>query len=686
MSRQLRFRPRIETLENRLLLAADIFTGTSASAQSLFPEGEASGEDADDLVEFARLISESGAKLFCGNWAEACTSQLELFEDGGRYLPYTEVTNPNRTINQAGIDAGITSIPTWDFPDGSRVVGGLLLDEIATQLEIAIPKSSLPTVATIPSQTVLFGSPLHIPIDAYDPNGEQLIVTAEVADPELLEVVVIDGNRSLELDIDGYGSMLFELFENRAPRPTSRIVELVEADFFDGMDFHRILEGFVIQGGDPTGTGFGGSTLGNFDDQYHLDLQHNTSGVLSYAKSADDTNDSQFFIADGPLPFLNFEHSVFGTLTEGENVRAAIDLIPTDSQGRPALFPIRINEARIVTDNENSLVMLSPKADAGTTTVTVTITDAAGNEIEQDFQVDLQSDTSNGAPFLNPIPVSGTCRNQIHQLQLSSQDKEGDAPIYDVEAVGTLPADFSIDTETGLFTITPTTDFSGEYLFRGKVTQAAETNTNSGEDNQLFQIIVEDTIYQNQVNSLDVNGDSFLSPVDALIVINELNQGSTSFAQPAFQAPFMDSSGDCQLSPIDALLIINELNSNANGEAEAIPIAESLNSVESNSQTTIEAGFPVSGFASRSVFALNNTAPKSSGELFHHKYLSQQILSAGFTRFCSDDQHSLTQRLAKSQELASDQQSPPLSKAQSVDAAFADDLLLTDPLKTLGFS
>jgi cyclophilin family peptidyl-prolyl cis-trans isomerase len=80
----------------------------------------------------------------------------------------------------------------------------------------------------------------------------------------------------------------------------------------------------VIQGGDPTGTGSGGSPLGDFDDQFHVDLQHNRTGILSMAKSFDDTNDSQFFITEGAQRHLDFNHSIFGILVEGESVRQSI--------------------------------------------------------------------------------------------------------------------------------------------------------------------------------------------------------------------------------------------------------------------------------------------------------------------------------------------------------------------------
>ena len=78
--------------------------------------------------------------------------------------------------------------------------------------------------------------------------------------------------------------MVFELFEQRAPRPAGRVIELAQSDFYDNVTFHRVENNFVIQGGDPQGDGRGGSTLGDFDDQFHLDLQHTSTGVLSYCE------------------------------------------------------------------------------------------------------------------------------------------------------------------------------------------------------------------------------------------------------------------------------------------------------------------------------------------------------------------------------------------------------------------
>ncbi len=109
------------------------------------------------------------------------------------------------------------------------------------------------------------------------------------------------------IDVEGFGKMVFELFEDEAPRVVEQIMTLAEDGFYDGLKFHRILNGFVIQGGDPNGDGTGGSDLPDFDDQFDVDLQHNRTGILSMAKTTDDTNNSQFFITEDPSRHLGFQ-------------------------------------------------------------------------------------------------------------------------------------------------------------------------------------------------------------------------------------------------------------------------------------------------------------------------------------------------------------------------------------------
>ncbi|MEZ6074910.1 MAG: hypothetical protein R3C56_04300 [Pirellulaceae bacterium] len=78
---------------------------------------------ADDLVAFAKALTDSGTRFFGAAWCPHCTDQRQLFQDGGKFLPFVEVTNPDRTPNQVAIDEGVTEYPTWEFPDGTRLTG-----------------------------------------------------------------------------------------------------------------------------------------------------------------------------------------------------------------------------------------------------------------------------------------------------------------------------------------------------------------------------------------------------------------------------------------------------------------------------------------------------------------------------------------------------------------------------------
>ena len=213
-------------------------------------------------------------------------------------------------------------------------------------MTLASTLGAQPTFQTIPQTALLSGSPIHIPLDGRSPSGEALSFTAVSSDP-LVTPTVLTGNRSLRIHVTNFGVMVFELFDGRARRATNRIAALATRGFYDGVIFHRIINDFVLQGGDPTGTGTGGSTLGRFDDKFHVDLQHNRTGLLSMAKSGDDTNDSQFFITEGPQRHLDFNHSIFGILVKGEAVRERISNVAT-GPGRPPAYGCRDGVCRIL--------------------------------------------------------------------------------------------------------------------------------------------------------------------------------------------------------------------------------------------------------------------------------------------------------------------------------------------------
>ena len=160
------------------------------------------------------------------------------------------------------------------------------------------------------------------------------------------------------------GDFTVRLFEAVAPNTVSSFVSLAtgsgewtdprtgqpgEGPLYNGVVFHRVITGFMLQGGDPTGTGRGGPGY-NFDDECSPDARHDKAGILSMAnagrRGARGTNGSQFFVTLGPTPHLDGKHTVFGEVSEGMDVVHAIGNTKTDGGDRP-LTPITINEVAI---------------------------------------------------------------------------------------------------------------------------------------------------------------------------------------------------------------------------------------------------------------------------------------------------------------------------------------------------
>lgn len=167
------------------------------------------------------------------------------------------------------------------------------------------------------------------------------------------------------------GDIGIELYDERAPRTVENFRNLAEHDpaantdpapdtvtwedpesgetrgdgLYNGVEFHRVIDEFMIQTGDPTGTGRGGPGY-SFDDEFHDELRHDSAGTLSMANSGPNTNGSQFFITLGPTPHLDDRHAVFGEVVEGMDVVEAIGNTETDGSDRPTT-PIEIESVSI---------------------------------------------------------------------------------------------------------------------------------------------------------------------------------------------------------------------------------------------------------------------------------------------------------------------------------------------------
>lgn len=344
---------------------------------------------------------------------------------------------------------------------------------------------------------LLSGSPLHIPLDALDLDGDALTFTA-TSDNSKVTTYIPEDNPSMRISVrsaDGAidGDMILELFQDRVPRVTSRIIDFAQSGFYDGLPFHRVIDGFVIQAGNaPTG-------MPDFDDQFHADLQHNRAGVLSMAKQAlydeelatwtmiDDSNSSQFFILDTPAAgagyprHLDFDCSVFGQLIEGFDVLGEISGVSTDSQSKPTV-DVLMESVQIFVDNENGVLMLkAPEDYTGTADVQVTVSDGHGGTDQITIHVNVvpdaldPNDYDDGGPYLLDVPEIRTTVNTPVTFTVSAVDVEGDWPYY-FDQADLILADslhrpvplwtnqylaYTVDQDTGEGVVTPSNNLVG---------------------------------------------------------------------------------------------------------------------------------------------------------------------------------------------------------------------------------
>ncbi|MFN7037343.1 MAG: peptidylprolyl isomerase [Bellilinea sp.] len=132
------------------------------------------------------------------------------------------------------------------------------------------------------------------------------------------------------------GEIVVRLHADKAPKTVNNFVFLARQGFYDDTIFHRVIDEFMAQGGDPTGSGRGGPGY-RFEDEFHPDLKHDKPGILSMANAGPNTNGSQFFITHVPTPWLDNRHAVFGEVIAGMDVLLAI----------PARDPMKVNSPAV---------------------------------------------------------------------------------------------------------------------------------------------------------------------------------------------------------------------------------------------------------------------------------------------------------------------------------------------------
>ncbi|KFH46978.1 Peptidyl-prolyl cis-trans isomerase-like-like protein [Hapsidospora chrysogenum ATCC 11550] len=150
------------------------------------------------------------------------------------------------------------------------------------------------------------------------------------------------------------GPITLELYTTHAPKTCQNFATLVRRGYYTSTIFHRIIPGFMAQGGDPTGTGRGGTSIFGdaFEDEISPSLKHTGAGVLSMANSGPNTNGSQFFITLAPTPWLDGKHTIFGRVKSGMQTVKRMGLVKTGAEDRP-VEDVKILDARVLEGEED---------------------------------------------------------------------------------------------------------------------------------------------------------------------------------------------------------------------------------------------------------------------------------------------------------------------------------------------
>ena len=303
--------------------------------------------------------------------------------------------------------------------------------------------------------TTYAGQTFQMPLTASDPDGQPLKFSATVSNKKVTATIAPRSNRSLLLNVTGVdasnqlftGNMQLQLFEDLVPHTTARIIDLVNSNFYNGLLFQRVIQGFVAQaGGSTNNPNF--STGVSFQDEYSVELTYVGFGQLGMANAVAngsfDSDDSQFFITDGtfslanptnqPPTNLDFQNGIFGQLTSGFDVLAKILSTPVGpSANNPSeisspLSNVVINTAAIITNSQDGVLRLKASLTfSGQVTVVVSAMNAEKQSVTQTLQVKVIRDPNNLVPILGLIPGSIVLtQNTAATFIVATTDIDGD--------------------------------------------------------------------------------------------------------------------------------------------------------------------------------------------------------------------------------------------------------------------
>ncbi len=324
---------------------------------------------------------------------------------------------------------------------------------------------------------------LVIPLDVSDADGDDITVTATSDDPAL-DALISEFNRRATLhfaydDGQAIGDIVIELFDSRSPTATERFATLAtyhvnpdgsltmdDDPFYTDVPVHRVIDDFMFQTGDAeNGDGTGGSPLGDFDDDFHPDLEFDRPGLVAMANSGPDTNDSQFFITDAPTPWLNDAHMIFGEMLSGDAVYEEIITTPTDAGDHP-VTPIDFNGADVwreytdtlTNDLLGALTFDGGAGYTGSAEITITLDDGQGGVTEHTLTVAQPGERPEiSMPRYERMAPGAT--TDVYVQIVDDGDEELDVDVTTSHA----GASVSYDEDTGDLTIDAPAGFVGVF-------------------------------------------------------------------------------------------------------------------------------------------------------------------------------------------------------------------------------
>ena len=335
-------------------------------------------------------------------------------------------------------------------PSSDSVLRRAVIETLEERRLLAAP--NLDPIA--PVTTLPVGKTIQIPLTATDAEGNRVDYTATSDSGSVVPFVRPRDGTFIRMEVRDFGSMEFQLFNANAPDAVRRILGLVNSNFYDGLTFHRVVDNFVIQGGDPAGDGtndlpgdgkgdprFGGDDRGGlpdspefqFDDEFNPSNIYSQPGVLGLANAGKDTNGSQFFVTTRPVRELDFNQDAIGQLVRGFDVLTRINGVAADGNDRP-IDEVVIDSISVV-ENQFDGVLQLRAAGSGNATVTVTATDSTGQSSNRTIAVSPQADTFNDGPILGRIDNVSTVKNGSVSIPLTSTDLEGDPVVYTVDVI-----------------------------------------------------------------------------------------------------------------------------------------------------------------------------------------------------------------------------------------------------------